>query len=103
MTLLDETQAIEILRIFSQSKFQSEKESFSQDSLGNREEFKQKVEETIKSKEYQDNHKIEQLEALLKELTRKYHDLAETEVDGIILQNLRTRIHDCRRKIQMLK
>ena len=103
MTYLTEKQAIAILRIFSQSRFYPKKENSLAFDPNTRNKFKQKIEETIKSEEYQNNHKIEQLEALLKELTMKYHDLAETETDGSMLQNLRSRIHECRRKIQMLK
>ncbi len=46
---------------------------------------------------------LRKLESMLKELTKAYHELEESESDSFNLEKIRARIHDCKRKIHMLK
>ncbi len=46
---------------------------------------------------------IRNLEMLLKELTESYRRIEDDGGDYVSLEKLKSRIHDCKRKLQMLK
>ncbi len=102
MVIMELSEAIEVLRIFSHADFSTSKDRDDSHSL-ERELFKEKIESKAKSEEYQEKIKIEHLESILKNLIEKYHVLAEKEINPESLQELRSRIHDCKRKIFMIK
>lgn len=61
------------------------------------------IEQKVKSPKYQDKIKIQQLETMLNNLLDLYHLLSVKHSNPTKLSEIRSRIHDCRRKIQMLK
>ncbi|MFW6231091.1 MAG: hypothetical protein ACOC32_03640 [Nanoarchaeota archaeon] len=61
------------------------------------------IEQKVKTEEYQEKMQLEKLEAMLHQLLDTYHELALHHEDKEKLEKIRSRIHDCRRKIQMMK
>ena len=100
MVSLSLNEAVEVIRIFSHADFSKNQ---NKDISIERKLFKDKIESKAKSEEYQEKIKIEHLESILQTLIKKYHEVAEKEIKPEILQELRSRIHDCKRKIYMIK
>jgi hypothetical protein len=68
-----------------------------------RKEHVQAIEHKVKTNEYQDKMQIKQLETMLIDLLDMYHLLSLKHENLGKLSEIRKRIHDCRRKIHMLK
>ena len=116
-------QAIEVLRIFSQADFSKfrintidndfneivndieKNDSFEKiETLKKRDISKVEKEFSTKNKNEKELElDIKSLELSLKNLIEQYHELLESDAEKYILQNLRNRIHTCRRKIEILK
>lgn len=116
-------QAIEVLRIFSQADFSKfrintidndfneivndieKNDSFEKiETLKKRDISKVEKEFSTKNKNEKELElDIKSLELSLKSLIEQYHELLESDAEKYILQNLRNRIHTCRRKIEILK
>ncbi len=62
-----------------------------------------KIEAKASSNEYQTLMKIKELEAMLSKLTDFYHEIGENGLGYENLEAIRERIHDCKRKIFILK
>ena len=122
MTIISLSEAVEVLKIFSQANFnervfENEESVKKEDNLKelktheinsdnketDRESQKKRIENLVTSEEYQTKYKVDHLETLLGELTRSYKEFSRKGINSNKLQELRSRIHDCKRKIHILK